>query len=300
MGQYRKNPARKELSPQKELLGKVELEDTDAVSGTTGHDRWDVTLLRQPTPRHLAQTAALQNVAIFRVERPLKCTIGTILCFILGKNLGSFLSYELYFKASKGLALDWFYPQFPEVIEIRITERTAGLEDDLCPMREFEASPMAVFSQIKLATNFYGEGRVCSTVVTKFGSLSLYPKVQEWLPAGNGLAHLLLAQAEEGFSLAHLYEGFACKAPGSRLHMELIRAVTSVPCPATILTETSEQNPLNITSAFSSHAKESLALLTASGRFSHPLTSPVDEFIQHTLLTDQLSSLCSQAQQFLF
>lgn len=75
--------------------------------------------------------------------------------------------------------------------------------------------------------------------------------------------------------------------------MELIRAVTSVPCPATVLTATCEQNPLNITSAFSSHAKENLALLMASGTFSYRLTSPVDEFIQHTLLTDQLSSLCS-------
>lgn len=142
--------------------------------------------------------------------------------------------------------------------------------------------------------------RVCSAVVTKFGSLSLYTKVQERFPAGKGLAHLLLAQAEEGFSLAHLCEGFACKAPESWLHMELIRAVTSVPCPAPVLTGTCEQNPPNITSTCSSRAKESLALLKASGRFSSPLTFPVDEFIQHTLLTDQLSSLCSQAQQFLF
>lgn len=142
--------------------------------------------------------------------------------------------------------------------------------------------------------------RVCSAVVPKFGSLSMYTKVQGWFPAGKGLAHLLLAQAEGGFSLAHLYGGSACKAPESWLHMELIRAMTSIPCPATVLTETREQNPLNITSTCSSHAKESLALLMASGRFSYPLTFPVDEFMQHTLWTDQLSSLFSQAQQFLF
>lgn len=142
--------------------------------------------------------------------------------------------------------------------------------------------------------------RVCSAVVTKFGSLSLYTKVQERLPAGRGLAHLLLAQAEEGFSLAHLYEGFACKAPESWLHMELIMATTSAPCPATVLTEAQEQNPLNITNTCSCRAKGSLALLMASGRFSYPLTFPVDEFTQHTLLTDQLSSLFSQAQHFLF
>lgn len=75
--------------------------------------------------------------------------------------------------------------------------------------------------------------------------------------------------------------------------MELIRAVTSVPCPATVLPGIREENPLNITSTFSSHTKESLALLMPSGRFSYPLTLPVDEFIQHTLLTDKLSSLCS-------
>lgn len=90
-----------------------------------------------------------------------------------------------------------------------------------------------------------------------------------------------------------LYEGFASKAPGSWLHMELIKAVTSVPCPATVLPGTCEENPLNITSTFSSHAKESLALLMPSGRFSYPLTFPVDGFIQHTLLTDKLSSICS-------
>lgn len=92
--------------------------------------------------------------------------------------------------------------------------------------------------------------RVCCSVATKFGSLSMYTEVQEGFPAGKGLAHLLLAQAEEGFSSAHLNEGFAW------LHMELIRAVTSAPCPATVRTETHEQNPVNFSSTFSSQPRK--------------------------------------------